>query len=177
MPVTPRRLRAPALAAFLLVASAAGPRPLSAQAADRYRIGLAFGGSSSVGVTLEYQFDQVAVELTAGTLGFRDVSLSLVAKHYAGGGDLHPYAGAGLWSVVAFPREEGKRTGWILIFRAPLGLDWDVAAAHSFGLEVNLNRAVAVKRTDPEDRRGPQSRIVPLPAFYYRWAGERSEGT
>lgn len=173
MPATPRRLRAPAPAALLLAALAVGARSASAQGDDRYRVGLAFGGTTSVGVTFEYQFGGVAVELTAGTLGFRDVSLSLVAKHYAGGGSLHPYFGGGLWSVLAFPEEEEKRTGWIVILRAPVGLDWRVASAHSFGLELNVNRAVAVKRPDPEDTRGPKSRLVPLPAFYYRWASER----
>lgn len=166
-----RALAIPALLA--LAASVGGPLSTRAQVGDHYRFGLAFGGSTSIGLTFEYQLENVAFELTAGTLGFQDVSLSLVAKHYAGGGDLHPYAGLGLWSVVAFPSEPEKRRGWILILRAPVGLDWAVADAHSFGVEGNINRAIAVRRTDPEDTRGPRSRLVPLPAFYYRWASEQ----
>lgn len=177
MTVSPRCSRARALSAVLVLAATLGwAHPVQAQGGDRYRFGLAFGGTSSVGLTFEYQFENVALEATVGTLGFRDVSLSLVAKHYAGGGELHPYVGGGLWSVAAFPPEEEKRTGWILVFRAPVGLDWAVADAHSFGLEANINRALAVRRTDPEDTRGPQSRLVPLPAFYYRWASEQPPG-
>jgi len=40
---------------------------------------------------------------------------------------------------------------------------------HSLGLTMNVNRALAVRRTDPGDQLPLNRRLVPLPGVYYRW--------
>lgn len=157
------------MAAALLVPSGA-----DAQEENHYRVGITLGGTAFVSLAVEYRFGNAAVDFTVGTFGLRDLSLSMAGKYYVGENRVRPYVGAGLWSLFAFSEEE--RTGWALILRVPVGLDWTVADANAFGLEVNLNRAVAVRRTDPMDTRGPRSRIVPFPAIYYRWASRQPPG-
>jgi len=39
---------------------------------------------------------------------------------------------------------------------------------HAFGVGVNLNRALLVRRTNPEDELPLNGRLVPLPGAYYR---------
>ncbi|MGD8280299.1 MAG: hypothetical protein PVJ80_08825 [Gemmatimonadota bacterium] len=146
--------------------------PLSAQASDAgdgLRVGLSFGGISTVSVTLELFRDTHAVEFGLGTWSFRDVSASAVYKEYFGGHRLRPFAGLGLWSVVAAPAMEGERTGFALVLRAPLGVDWSFVDDHAVGATLNVNRGLAVRRSDPEDDLPMNNRIVPLPEVYYRF--------
>lgn len=161
---TLRWLLVPALAAACLTA------PLAAQGTGTgsgVRVGLVFGGISTVGVTLEYVDEHRAIELTAGTWSFRDLSLSAVVKEYFGTGDLLPFVGAGLWVVVAYP-EEG-RTGMAAVLQAPVGVDWQAAPGSYLGATLNVNRALAVRRTDAGDDLPLNRRLVPLPGLYYRW--------
>ena len=130
------------------------------------RLGVSFGGISSFGVVVEWFSDTHAVELGIGTWAFRDVSVSAVYKEYFFGSRVRPFVGAGLWTVVAFPRD--RRTGVALVLRAPVGAEWTFADDHSVGAALNLNRALAVRGTDPEDDVPPVGRIVPLPEAYYR---------
>lgn len=153
-----------ALAAALLVP------PLAAQGTGTgsgVRVGLVFGGISTVGVTVEYVDEHRSVEFTAGTWSFRDLSMSAVVKEYFGAGDLLPFVGAGLWVVAAYP-EEG-RTGLAAVLQAPVGVDWQAAPGSYLGANLNVNRAVAVRRTDAEDDLPLNRRLVPLPGVYYRW--------
>ena len=143
--------------------------PLSAQgsdAGDGVRFGISFGGISTVGLGVELFRDTHAVDLALGTWSFRDVAVSAVLKEYIGGSALRPFVGIGLWSVVASP--PGERTGVALVLRAPVGLDWSFVDDHSVGAVLNLNRALWVRRTDPEDDLPLRGRIVPLPEVYYR---------
>ena len=111
--------------------------------------------------------DTHAVELALGTWAFRDVSISAVYKEYFFGSRVRPFVGAGLWTVLAFPPDE--RTGVALIARAPIGAEWTFVDDHSLGAALNVNRALAVRRTDPDDDLPPNGRIVPLPEVYYRF--------
>lgn len=158
-----------ALAAFL--AAAAGvPAPVSSQgtgSGSAVRVGVGFGGISTVGLTVEYVNDHSALELTVGTWSFRDLSVSVVGKQYLGAGDLLPFVGGGLWLVAARP--PGERTGVAAVLQAPVGVDWQAADGSYVGMTLNVNRALAVRRTDPEDDLPPNRRLVPLPGVYYRW--------
>ena len=138
---------------------------------DRIRVGVTLGGTGFLSLGLEYQFHNRGIELSVGTFSWRDVSLSIVGKQYLGGGDGRVFAGAGFWGVAAFPTD--AQTGYAFVLRAPVGVDWHAVERHSLGLELNLNRAVALRRTDPEDERPPRPRIVPLPALYYRFGSLR----
>lgn len=152
-------------AALLLLAS-----PLSAQgtgSGSGVRVGVTFGGISTVGVTLEYVDEHRALDLTVGTWSFRDLSVSAVVKEYFGAGDLLPFVGGGLWLVAAFP--PGERAGLAAVLQAPVGVDWQAAEGSYVGLNLNVNRAVAVRRSDPEDDLPLNRRLVPLPGVYYRW--------
>lgn len=131
-----------------------------------FRVGVTFAGTSLAGLVLEHQWGDRSAELTVGTVSFRDVSLSLVGKQYFSGGSLRPFAGVGLWTMVSFHEE---RNGVALIFRAPVGADWRISGGHVLGSEMNLNRALIVRRVDPADDRPPNSRIVPIPAIFYRY--------
>ena len=132
-----------------------------------WRVGLSFGGISTFGVVVERFSGTHAVELGLGTWAFRDVSLSAVYKEYFFGSRVRPFVGAGLWTVWAFPR--GERTGVALVARAPIGAEWTFVDDHSAGAVLNVNRALAVRRTDPDDELPPNGRIVPLPEVYYRF--------
>lgn len=156
-----------ALALGFLLAS-----PLSAQgsnAGDGVRVGLSLGGISTFGVTVELFRDTHAVELGVGTWSFRDLSVSTVYKEYIGGKAVRPFVGAGLWAVVAAPLLEDERTGFALVLRAPVGAEWSFVDSHAVGLALNLNRGLAVRRSDPQDDLPMNHRLVPLPEIYYRF--------
>lgn len=144
--------------------------PASAQGAgtgNHVRIGLTLGGISTVGVSVEYVDGDRSLDLTFGTWTFRDVSTSVVVRQYFGAGDLLPFVGLGVWLVGARPSDE--RTGFAAVLQAPVGLDWQALDNHYLGLAMNVNRALWVRRTNPEDDLPLSHRLVPLPGVYYRW--------
>lgn len=131
------------------------------------RVGITFGGISTVGISVEYFHDQHSIDLTVGTWSFHDLSAAVTAREYFGASYLHPFVGGGLWLVLARP--PGERTGAAVVLQAPVGLDWRVEDRHFLGGMVNVNRALWVRRTDPEDDLPLNRRLVPLPGVYYRW--------
>lgn len=167
------RLTASVLAACLLLPAVPSP-PLTAQATGgtspetQIRVGILLGGTSLLGVVSEYRRGDWSGELIIGTFGpFRSVvSAALTAKRYFSGGNLRPVVGGGLWGVAVWG-DEG--VGSLLTLRVPVALDWNFRGDHALGLEVGLNRAVAVNRVDPTDDAPPGSRIVPFPGAYYRY--------
>lgn len=169
----PDRLIASVLAACLLLPAVPSP-PLTAQATGgassetQIRVGILLGGTSLLGVMSEYRRGDWSGELIVGTFGpFRSVvSAALTAKRYFSGGNLRPVVGGGLWGVAVWG-DEG--IGSLLTLRVPVALDWNFRGDHALGLEVGLNRAVAVNRVDPTDDAPPGSRIVPFPGAYYRY--------
>jgi len=135
---------------------------------DQLRIGITVGSTSFVGLSIEYFVDERrSLDLTLGTWALRDISTSFVAKQYVGGGDARAYVGLGLWTMLAW-QEEGR--GSALVLRMPVGAEWEAFDKTSLGVDVSVSRALAVRRADPDDDRGPAARLVPLPGFYLRWA-------
>ncbi|MDZ7779109.1 MAG: hypothetical protein U5R14_04110 [Gemmatimonadota bacterium] len=154
---------------LLLLLPAVAPTVLAAQGSNAgtgWRVGITFGGISTVGVTFEAFRDSRSIDVTLGTFSFRDVGVSVVGKQYVGGRAARPFVGIGLWGVLA-ASDEG--TGLALVARMPIGVDWTVHGRHSAGASVALNRALAVRRPDPTDERPLNERLVPLPGIYYRW--------
>jgi len=143
------------------------PSALHAQN-EGLRVGLSFGGTSFVGVVVDYLDATGSTELTLGTFSFRDLSVSVVRRQRLGGGDFRPTVGLGLWAVTALPGDD-EQTGLALIARAPIGIDWNVSGRHYLTLDANLNRVLYVRRMDPEDDTPPASRIIPLPGMAWRW--------
>lgn len=134
------------------------------------RLGFSFGGISFVGLLLEQRWGARSVELNIGTWGFRDLAVSLVAKQYYGPGDFRPYSGLGFWAVAAAPpADAGEQQGLALLLRAPVGVEWNLDAAHHVGADLALNRALKIRRKDPRDQTPPSTRLVPFPGFHYRW--------
>ena len=133
---------------------------------DGVRVGFSVGGVSTVGLVLEYFDGNRSLDLTVGTWSFRDLSVSLVAKEYFGASAMRPFVGAGLWVVAANPSD--GRLGLAIVLRAPVGVDWNAVDDHSVGASLNVNRALWVRRTDPEDDMPLEGRLVPLPDVYYR---------
>jgi hypothetical protein len=133
---------------------------------DRIRIGLSLGGTGLLGLVTEYQRGSWSAELAVGTISFRDIAVAIAGKHYFGNGDLKPAVGFGFWSLSAWT-DDGS--GSVFLLRAPIALDWAVSDHHAAGIEVGLNRALAVDRLDPEDNTPARSTIVPLPGVYYRY--------
>lgn len=160
------RRRAPALAAFTVALCLTAPGA-AAQEGEGWRFGISVGGVSTVGLVVERIGDWGRVEMLLGTWAFRDISLSTVYKNTIGGGSLRAVAGLGLWTVLAFPPDE--RTGVALVARAPFGFEWEFQDDHFLGAELGFSRALAIRRTDPEDTTPPAQRIVPLPGASYRW--------
>lgn len=160
------RLRA---AAALGVAALLAAPPISAQGSDAgsgWRAGVSIGGISTVGLTFEAFRDSRSIEVTLGTFGFRDLGVAVSGKQYIGGRAARPYVGLGLWAILA---SNDPRNGLGLIARAPIGLDWNVQGRHAVGAEIGVNRALTVRRPDPEDERPLNGRLVPLPGIYYRY--------
>ena len=163
-------MRANAFLALLLACvSTTAVSAQGSDAGDGWRVGVSFGGISTVGVTVELFRDTHALELGLGTWSFRDLSVSTVFKEYVGGRALRPYVGVGLWAVAAAPAMEGERTGFALVLRAPLGVDWSFVDDHAVGAALNLNRGLTVRRSDPMDDLPMNRRLVPLPEVYYRF--------
>ena len=145
-----------------------GPRS-SASGPEQARIGITFGGISFMGLLMEYRWGDRSIELNIGTWTFRDLSASVVGKQYFGPGDFRPFAGVGLWAVLAPARNEDEQTGLAILARAPVGVDWNIDADHHVGAHLSLNRGLWIRRKDPLDDFPPSSRFVPLPGFYYLW--------
>ena len=158
------RLTLPALVVLLLALPA---RPARAQDTEGWRFGISVGGVSTLGLVMERVGSWGSVEVLVGTWAFRDISLSTVYKHTIGGGDFRGVVGLGLWTVLAFPVDE--RTGVALVARAPVGFQWELQDDQFLGAELGFSRALAIRRTDPEDDTPPAQRIVPLPGASYRW--------
>lgn len=154
----------------LLIGTAGGhaqsPDPVDPGVQQELRLGISLGGTGFLGLITEYRRGDWSGELTVGTITFREVAVAVSAKRYFTEGRLQPFVGAGLWSLTAWT-EDGS--GSVLIARAPLGVDWSVTGGHSLGLEVALNRALAVNRLDPEDDTPANTNLVPLPGMYYRF--------
>ena len=136
---------------------------------ERFRIGFTLGGTAFVGLVGEYQWGDWSAEVLLGTLSFRDVSIAISGKRYFAEGRLRPAVGLGLWNLSIWS-EEGN--GSALLLRAPLAVDWAISGGHSMGVEIGLNRALWIRRLDPEDDASPRSNIVPLPGLYYRYSSE-----
>jgi hypothetical protein len=131
------------------------------------RVGLTVGGTSFAGISLEFFKDARSLELTVGTWAARDLAVSVVGRQYFGKASAKPVAGLGVWMVWAFP-PEGQQ-GLALVARAPIGVDWNVAGDHFLSLDINVNRGIFVRRSDPEDQAPMNQRLVPLPGVAYRW--------
>ena len=135
-------------------------------AAAQYRFGISLGGASTVALVVEHRWAHQGLEVQVGTWQFRDLSLSVTARQYVGSYKVEPFVGVGLWGIVA-RAEEG--TGYGLIARIPTGLNWDIGSRHAVSMNIYLNRALALKRPDPEDRRPPRTMLIPLPELSYRF--------
>jgi len=158
--------------AFVVLLACMSARPSQAQgsdAGDGWRVGVSLGGISTIGVTLELFRDTHAVEFALGTWSWRDVSVSAVFKEYFGGHRLRPFVGLGLWGAAAGPIVDNERTGFALVAKAPVGIDWAFVDQHAVGAALNFNRGLAVRRSDPLDDLPMKRRIVPLPELYYRF--------
>ena len=170
--------------ALVLFVALSGVSPQLGSAQDGLRIGLTVGGASKFGVVLEsFLNGNHSLELAVGTWSFEEISTSLVVKRYFRSNDLdsgwyeksiHPFIGAGLWVVGAKPPAE--RLGLALSAIVPIGVDWSFPSDAdmqdlilSLGMSVNLNRALLVRRSNPEDQLPLNGRLVPLPGAYYRF--------
>lgn len=171
------RVALPLLLASILTCTV-GHAPLGAQDPpgspdsdpDRIRVGINFGGTGLVGVSVEYLRGNQGYEAVLGTLGFSDLSLALSAKYYLASGQLRPVVGVGAWGVAAWT-EEGD--GSVFLFRVPVAVEWRVSDADALGIEVGFNRGLYVNRTDPEDDTPVRKNLIPFPGAYYRHGWEQ----
>lgn len=153
--------------ALVTVAVLALPLGLRAQVPETARFGISVGGISTVGVLVEYVDAHGSTELNVGTWSFRDLSVSLVRRHYLGVARVRPSVGLGLWGVLGFP--SGERVSASLVVRAPIGMDADTGNGHAFTVDINVNRGLWIRRSDPEDDTPMSRRLIPLPGVSYRW--------
>lgn len=145
--------------------------PPAAAQEGRVRIGVTVGGIGLAGLAVEVMEGARGYEATLSTFSFKDVSVAVAAKQYFGGGSLKPFVGGGLWLIAgpAPDHVEDGRTGIGAILHLPVGFDWRMTGQHYAGLALNVNRALGVRRPDPEDDLPVQTHLVPLPALYYRY--------
>jgi hypothetical protein len=165
----PRRggTAAPLAAAASLALLCGALLPRDAHAQD-LRLGVSFGGTSLVAFVTELMDGRNSLELTVGTFSFRDLSASVVVRTYLGASAFRPVVGAGLWGILA-PPQDATRWGTALVARFPIGFDWRVAPGNFVDLDLNVNRALWIRRRDLEERPMNQ-RLVPIPGLGYRWA-------
>lgn len=156
--------------AFLALPGAIEAQIPGPGAGNGVRIGIAVGGISTTSVSVEFYRNSRSIDLSIGTWSFRDLSISATGRQYFGAGSARPVVGAGLWLVGAPGDEPGERTGWGLVARVPIGVDWNAATRHSAGLFLNVNRGLWVRRSNPTDDLPLNRRLVPLPELYYRFA-------
>lgn len=162
-----RRLLRRILLSVLIPAGVPGVALAQANSdSNQIRVGITLGGIGLVGVAVEFRSGDNSIDVNVATFTFHDASVSVVGKRYFGAGDARPFVGAGLWGVLG--RREAS-TGKVLLLRAPVGLDWRVADHHFLGGAISINKALAVKRPDPDDDTPMSGRPIPLPGFYYRW--------
>jgi len=147
----------------------AGSAAVDPSGPEGFRVGISFGGISFIGFIMEYRWGDRSIDLNLGTWSFRDLSVSVVGKQYFGPGDFRPFAGVGLWAVLNPNTGPGEQSAAALVARAPVGVDWNLDAAHYLGASLSLNRALLIRRKDPRDDTPPSERLIPLPGFYYRW--------
>jgi hypothetical protein len=102
------------------------------------------------------------------TFSFREASLAVTGKQYFGSGDSRPFVGVGLWGVAGSTGQEGDQGGKALLFRVPVGADWNFTGSHHLGGSIAVNEGLWIDRADPEDETPISRRPVPLPGFYYR---------
>ena len=157
-----------ALAGLLVLALSGPAAEAAAQDDDGYRFGLVVGGTSTLAVVVERIEGRAGLELTLGTWSFRNVSVSAVAKTYLGPSAFRPTLGAGLWAIAGLSAAEGERKGVAVLARFPIGFDWRVASGNYVGLEVDVTRALWVRRADFSDL-PPSPRLVPIPGLSYRF--------
>lgn len=122
-----------------------------------------------MGFIMEYRWGDLSVEMNIGTWTFRDLSVSVIGKQYYGPGDFRPFSGLGVWAVIAPTHDEGEQSAVAVMARAPVGVEWNVDADHHLGGHISLNRALWIRRKNPQDDLPPSKRLVPLPGFYYIW--------
>jgi hypothetical protein len=163
------RLVSVSLALFLLIPTGLGASLPDGSGPEEVRLGISFGGISLIGFLMEYRWGDRSVEMNIGTWSFRDLSVSVVGKQYFGPGDFRPFAGLGLWAVIAPQHEAREQTGVALMARAPVGVEWNVDTDHHLGTHLSLNRALWIRRKDPQDDFPPTDRLIPLPGFFYLW--------
>jgi len=160
-------MRTPSAGLAWALALAVMPHSVQAQDNDGIRFGVTVGGISFVGLSLEFVHGHRSIELALGTWSARDLSVSVVGRQYFGAKSARPVVGVGLWTVVAWPGS--SRPGVALVARAPIGFEWNPGGEHFLAMDINVNRGLWVRRTDPLDDAPMSRRLVPLPGLAYRW--------
>jgi hypothetical protein len=141
--------------------------PQGVHAQEDLRLGISLGGTSLIAFVTEIMEGRNSLELTVGTFSFRDLSASVVVRTYLGASAFRPVVGAGLWGILA-PPQDASRWGTAIVARFPVGFDWRLAPGHFVDLDLNVNRALWVRRKDLEER-PMNSRLIPIPGLGYRW--------
>jgi hypothetical protein len=160
-----------AFSAVAVMVFATAPTAARGQSRNpEFRVGISAGGIGLWGVLFEYRWGNTGLDLNVATFAFRDISVSVAAKRYFGGGDLRPFVGLGLWGVGGRP-EDDPRNGLALLAIAPIGADWSLLDDHALGASLNINEGLWVRRSDPLDPNPISHRPIPLPGFYYRYVG------
>jgi hypothetical protein len=158
---------------FVLLPSLAGilGTPLGAQTgADDLRVslGVTAGGIGSIGASVEFLWGSRSLDVNLSTFSFSEASVAVTGKQYFGGGDLRPFVGMGLWGIAGATGQEDEQGGKALLFRVPVGADWNFTGSHRLGASLAINEGLWIDRANPEDDTPISHRPVPLPGFYYR---------
>lgn len=162
---TSRRLARRAALGLLLCLT---PAVAAAQSVteDGLRLGVGVAGTGFISFLVEYRWGNTSLDMALSTITFRDVGVYAGMRQYLGSLSPQPVVGLGLWGLVGASEQ---RTGGAVILRAPIGIDWNVSGNHFLGFNIALNKALAVRRSDPMDTEPPNPRLVPLPALEYRF--------
>ncbi|MFC1552029.1 hypothetical protein ACFL6P_05615 [Candidatus Latescibacterota bacterium] len=97
------------------------------------RVGVMYGGTSALSLTVERHIGDMSVRLDIGSKGFLFCFAASVIK-YANVKDVHPYIGIGVLNVHTFFK--GKALAQY--FNAPIGLDVRYGDGNAIGAEVDF---------------------------------------
>jgi hypothetical protein len=147
---------------IIVLASISQTSPILAN--NGYKIGISFGGSQFVALSVEKFFSDNSFRLNLGFFEIHEICLSGSFNHYFLSSKVRPFVGIGIWDVLAItPRGIGSLT----LLNIPIGVDWNVKNRHFLGTEVDVNYGFFC--IDPEGRKEAEKIFLPFPGIYYKY--------
>lgn len=109
-----------------------------------------------------------SVRLNIGVFEFKEIIFTAAVLHYAGTGEIRPFIGAGVATVMIFPE---RKFGALHFLNIPAGLDWSPSdAKYSLGIEGDINYFMAGSQPGGEKVSFKKdNRLLIVPGIHCLW--------